>query len=324
MNASVHGKLATVFGGSGFVGRHVVRALARRGWRVRAAVRRPDLAHHLQPMGIVGQIKPVQANLRFPDSIARAVDGADAVINLVGILHETRRQKFDAVHGEGARAVAEATAKAGIGTLVHMSAIGADSGAKSAYARSKAAGEDAVRSAISDTSIIRPSIVFGPEDGFFNMFASLSRFTPILPLIGGGQTRFQPVFVGDVAHAIAEAVENRAGAGQVLELGGPDVRTFEDCLRLMLAVIDRRKLLVPYPFWMAKVNAYFLQMLPKPLLTVDQVRLLQSDNVVSDAAIAEGRTLEGLGVTPQTLEAILPTYLARFRPHGHYDRQHSV
>jgi len=324
MNAPVSDKLATVFGGSGFVGRHVVRALAKRGWRVRAAVRRPDLANHLQPMGAVGQIQPVQANLRYPESIARAVEDADAVINLVGILHETRRQKFQTVHVDGAAAVAAAAAKEGVGTLVHMSAIGADSGSKSQYARTKAAGEEAVRAAMPGATIIRPSIVFGPEDGFFNTFAALARYSPVLPLIGGGTTRFQPVFVGDVAQVFAETVDKGTGAGGTFELGGPEIRTFAECLKTMLTVIDRRRLLMPLPFWMAKVDAWFLQMLPKPLLTVDQVRLLQTDNVVSDEAAAEGRTLAAYGITPKMLEAVLPTYLSRFRPHGQYDRQHSV
>ena len=317
-------KLVTVFGGSGFVGRHVVRALVRRGYRVRVAVRRPDLANFLQPIGAVGQIHAVQANLRYPDSIARAIDGADAVVNLVGILYETGKQKFAFVQSEGSRLVAEAAKKAGIGTFVQLSAIGADLESPSLYARTKAGGEAAVLRALPDAAILRASIIFGPEDGFFNRFAELARFSPVLPLIGGGETRFQPVFVGDVAEAVARAVDGVAKPGTTYELGGPEVKTFAELMRLMLDEIGRKRILAPLPFWLAKLKAHFLQIWPKPLLTVDQVELLKSDNVVSEAAIADGRTLDGLGIKPTTLSAVLPSYLVRYRVHGQFATKRSA
>jgi NADH dehydrogenase len=310
-------RLVTVFGGSGFLGRHVVRTLAQKGYRVRVAVRRPELAHHLQPAGRVGQVHAVQANLRFPESVARAADGADAIVNLVAILYETGRQTFEAVHVDGAVAVARA---AGGKNLVHVSAIGADAGSKSAYARTKAQGEAAILAAVPDAVILRPSILFGPEDHFFNRFAGMARIAPALPLIGGGTTRFQPVFVGDVAQAVVAALEGRARPGTVYELGGPEVRTFAELMRLMLREIDRRRLLVPVPFPIARLQAFFLERLPKPLLTRDQVTLLERDNVVSAAAEREGRTLQGLGMTPTAMETILPTYLRRFRRTGQFER----
>ncbi len=319
MAGAQNGKIATIFGASGFVGRHIVRSLARRGWRIRAAERRPDLAGHLQPLGGPGQIQPVQANLRYPWSVDRAIEGTDAVVNLVGILYPTGRQSFLDIHKKGAAAVAGAAIDAGVDTIVHMSAIGADANSPSEYARSKAAGEGAVREIAPGATIMRPSIVFGPEDMFFNRFAALARLSPVLPLIGGGHTKFQPVFVGDVAEAFARVVDGEARAGLTYELGGPQIKSFKECLDLMLEIIGRKRLLVPLPFGLAKFEATFLQMLPKPLLTVDQVRLLERDNVVCDAAVAEGRTLEALGVVPTTLAAILPTYLDRFRVHGHYE-----
>jgi uncharacterized protein YbjT (DUF2867 family) len=315
-------RLVTVFGGSGFVGRHVVRALAKRGWRVRPAVRRPDLAGHLQPMGGVGQIMPVQANLRYPDSVMRAVEGADAVVNLVGILYETGRQGFDAVQAEGARAVAKAAARAGVANVVQMSAIGADSASPAEYARSKAAGEAAALAEVPSAVILRPSIVFGPEDNFFNQFAGLARMLPALPLIGGGGTRFQPVFVGDVAEAVARALDGKAKSGAAYELGGPAVKTFREILEYILAETGRSRPLVPLPFPVAELQGRILQMLPmKPLLTRDQVLMLKSDNVVSEAAKAAGRTLEGLGIAPESIEAVVPSYLYRFRRAGQFERE---
>ena len=314
--------LVTVFGGSGFLGRHVVRALLKRGWRVRAAVRRPDLAGHLQPLGMVGWVQPVQANIRNRASVDRAVQGADAVVNLVAVLSETGRQRFDAVHVFGARAIAEATRAAGIERLVHVSAIGADLESPSAYARTKALGEQAVTETIPGAAILRPSIIFGPEDNFFNQFAGLARFLPALPLVGGGHTRFQPVFVGDVAQAIATAVEGGAKPATIYELGGAEIKTFRECLELMLREIDRKRLLVPLPWPLAAAAASILQYLPGKLLTPDQVRLLRVDNVVSEAAESENRTLAGLGVAPTSLAAILPSYLVRFRPHGQFQRRH--
>jgi uncharacterized protein YbjT (DUF2867 family) len=315
-------KLVTVFGGSGFIGRHVVHALTKRSYRVRVAVRRPDLAFHLQPLGGVGQIQAVQANLRYRESVDRAVAGSDHVINLVGLLFESGKQKFTTVHDFGARAVAEAAHAAGV-PLTHMSALGADPHSHSAYASTKGRAEAAVRSILPDAVIIRPSIVFGPEDNFFNKFAGMARLSPILPLIGGGTTRFQPVYVGDVAEVIARSVDGALKPGEIYELGG-EVLTFKQCLEAMLRVIGRKRLFVSIPFWVAKIQGTILGYLPKPLLTKDQVILLQKDNVVSEAAKAEQRTLEGLGIHPQTIEAILPSYLWRFRVHGQYSSQTPV
>lgn len=315
------GALVTVFGGSGFVGRHTVRALARRGYRVRAAVRRPDLAGHLQPMGAVGQIHAVQANLRFPDSIAAAVAGADAVVNLVGLLVKSGAQTFDAVHVSGARAVAAAARQAGVRQLVHVSAIGADSASKGDYGRSKAAGEAAVLEQLPDAVILRPSIIFGPEDEFFNRFAGMARVSPMLPLIGGGRTRFQPVYVGDVAEAVAAAVEGRARPGTVYELGGPEVQTFHKLLDRTQEWAGRERWYLRLPFWLAKLGAALTAPLPNGLrpLTVDQVRMLQRDNVVSDAAQREGRTLAGLGIpAPHAMSSIVPDYLEQYRAKGQY------
>jgi uncharacterized protein YbjT (DUF2867 family) len=316
--------LVTVFGGSGFVGRHVVRALAKQGWRVRVAVRRPDLAGHLQPMGGVGQIMPLQANLRYPDSVMRAVQGADAVVNLVGILFESGGQSFDSVQTEGPRAIAMAAAKAGISNVVHVSAIGADAQSPAAYARSKAAGEAAVLEHVPSAIIMRPSIVFGPEDNFFNQFATLARYLPALPLIGGGETKFQPVYVGDVAEAVARALAGKAKPGTVYELGGPDVRSFRQILEYILAETGRKRPLIPIPFPIAELQGKILGMLPKPLLTRDQVLMLKSDNIVSKTAQSEGRTLEGLGIKPDSVEAIVPSYLYRFRAAGQFEREKSA
>jgi uncharacterized protein YbjT (DUF2867 family) len=309
--------LVTIFGGSGFVGRHVVRALARRGYRIRVAVRNPNLAGHLQPLGNVGQIHAVAANLRHRGSIDRAVAGADHVVNLVGILHESGRQRFDAVQDAGARAVAEAARAAKAG-FTHVSAIGADPRSLAIYARTKALGEQAVLGTMKDAVIFRPSIIFGPEDGFFNRFASMTRLSPMLPLIGGGHTRFQPVYVGDVAEAVARSVDGHVKGGRIYELGGPRVLTFRQCMEEMLAVIDRKRLLVPVPWWAAKLLGSVLGLLPKPQLTADQVEMLRSDNVVSQAAIDEGRTLQGIGIEPEGMEAILPGYLWQYRPAGQF------
>jgi uncharacterized protein YbjT (DUF2867 family) len=312
------GKLITIFGGSGFVGRYTVSALARRGYRIRVAVRRPDLAGHLQPLGTVGQIKPVQANVRFPESVKRAVAGADAVINLVGILYEAGRQRFDAVQTFGPQAIAEAARAEGASAVVHVSAIGADRESDIGYARSKGLGEAAILEAYPEAVIFRPSILFGPEDGFFNRFAAMARFSPFLPLIGGGQTRFQPVYVADVAEAIARAIDGQARPGATYELGGPEIVTFRRCMELMLEVTGRRRMLMRIPWPIAKLMGNILGLLPKPLLTYDQVRLLEHDNVVSEAAEKEGRTLRGLGIDPTLMELILPTYLVRFRERGQF------
>src|SRR5215813_10216361 len=290
--------LVTVFGGSGFLGRHVVRALAKLGYRIRVAVRRPELAGFLQPLGRVGQIHAVQANVRHPASVEAAARDADVVIDLVGILFERGRQKFDAVQAFGAEAVALAAAAFG--------------------ARLKAAGEKLVLAAVPSAIILRPSVLFGPEDDFFNKFAAIARFSPALPLVGGGHTRFQPVFAGDVANAVVAAIEGRAKDGKVYELGGPEVRSFKELMQFMLATIERRRLLVPIPFALAKFQAAFLQLLPKPLLTPDQVELLRGDVIVSDKARREGRTLEALGIDPVPMAAIVPSYLWRFRKTGQF------
>jgi uncharacterized protein YbjT (DUF2867 family) len=309
--------LITIYGGSGFLGRHVVRALAKRDYRIRVAVRRPELAGHLQPLGKVGQINAVQANIRNAASVEAAARGAHVLINLVGILFERGRQRFDAVQTVGAEQVALA-ANAHGARLVHVSAIGADEHSPSHYARSKAKAEKLVLSAQPTAVVMRPSIVFGPEDDFFNRFAALARVSPALPLIGGGHTKFQPVFVGDVAAAIAEAVAGNVKPGTIYELGGPDVRTFKELMQFVLKTIERKRLLLPLPFFVAKLQAMFLQFAPTPMLTPDQVELLRVDNVVSDAAKGGDRTLQGLGIEPEPIEAIVPAYLWRFRKTGQF------
>lgn len=302
----------TVFGGSGFVGRYLVQCLARRGWIIKVAVRRPDAALFLKTYGDVGQITPVPASVLHEGSIKAAVAGADAVVNLVGILYERGRQRFDEVHVAGARRVAEAALAAGATRLVQMSALGADPASPSDYARSKAAGEEAAAAAFPGASIVRPSIVFGPEDGFFNRFASMARFSPVLPLIGGGKTRFQPVYVGDVAQAIALMLDDPRTAGRTYTFGGPLVYTFRELMELILEMTNRRRLLLPIPFWLASLQATFLELLPSPPLTRDQVRLLQRDNVVPAGAPG----LAEFGITPKAVELIVPTYLGVHRRGG--------
>jgi uncharacterized protein YbjT (DUF2867 family) len=315
--------LVTVFGGSGFLGRSVVRALAKRDYRIRVAVRRPELAGHLQPLGKVGQIHAVQANLRYPASVEAAMRDSHVAINLCGILTESGAQSFDAVQGAGAGTVAKAAAAVGA-RMVHVSAIGADANSPSRYARAKAAGEAAVRSAIPSATIMRPSVVFGPEDQFTNRFAALARMSPLLPLIGGGLTKLQPVYVGDVATAVADAVDGKTQPGATYELGGPEVLTMREIMEVILATIERRRMLVSLPFGLAKFKALFLQFAPGALkLTPDQVTLLQSDNVVSDAAKAAGLTLEGLGIVADSLEAIAPQYLWRFRAMGQFQKKNA-
>src|SRR3954454_22777712 len=313
--------LVTVFGGSGFLGRRVVRALAKRDYRIRVAVRRPELAGHLQPLGRVGQIHAVQANLRYPASVAAAMRDSEAAINLVGILSESGAQTFDAVQGRGAAAVAEAAAAVSA-RMIHVSAIGADAGSASHYARAKAAGEQAVLAAVPSATILRPSLLFGPEDQFTNRFAGLARISPFLPLIGGGQTRMQPAYVGDVATAVADAVDGKTKPGAVYELGGPKVLTMREIMEIILSITERKRMLVSLPFGLAKFQAFFLQFAPGFLkLTPDQVSMLRSDNVVSDAAKAAGLTLEGLGITPDSMEAIAPQYLWRCRAAGQFQKK---
>ena len=304
-----------MFGGSGFVGSQIVRALAKRGHRVRVAVRRPGRAYRLRMLGDVGQIEIVQANIRDEDSVARALDGAEACVNSVAVLYEAGGQTFDALHVEGAGRVALAAAAAGVASFVHISAIGADASSPSAYARTKAAGEAATLSARPGAAILRPSVIFGPGDAFFNRFASMATLAPALPLIGGGKTGFQPVFVGDVAAAAAQAL---AEPGGVYELGGPAVYTFEALMRLMLEVIDRRPALVTVPFGAARALGRIGDLMARiglvPQLTSDQVELLRADNVA--AAGVPG--LAQLGVAPTAVEAIIPTYLYRYRKGGQY------
>lgn len=313
--------LVTIFGGSGFIGRYAVAALAKQGWRVRAAVRRPDLAGFLQPAGLVGQIYPVQANLRYPQSVQRALAGSKAVVNAVGVLSSDGRQTFRAIHVEGARAIARAARETGATRLVHISAIGADRKSASSYARSKGEGEAAVLEEFPDAIILRPSVVFGPEDEFFNRFAAMARMSPLLPLIGGGRTRFEPVFVGDIAAAVAACLAGQAKPGTIYELGGPEVLSFRRILELTQEWSGRSRRYLPMPFWLAKLQALLTWPLPNSLrpITYDQVRLLQKDNVVSAAAKAEGRTLAGLGIAaPHGVAAIVPTYLERFRARGQF------
>jgi NADH dehydrogenase len=319
--ASNQDTLVTIFGGSGFLGRAVVRALARRDYRLRVAVRRPELAGHLQPLGKVGQIHAVQANLRYPTSVEAAMRDAHVAVNLVGILTEGGGQTFDAVQAKGAEAVAKAAAAVGA-RLVHISAIGANEQSPSRYARAKAAGEQAVLASLPSATIMRPSLVFGPEDSFTNRFAALAQISPALPLIGGGLTRMQPVYVGDVATAIADAVDGKARDGAIYELGGPEVLTMREIMEIILEITDRQRMLLSLPFRLASLQALLLQFAPGAFkLTPDQVELLRADNVVSDSAKAAGLTLEGLGIRPDSLEAIGPQYLWRFRPAGQFQRK---
>ena len=312
--------LVTVFGGSGFLGTQAVRQLAKAGWRIRVAVRNPSLAYDMRLHGDVGQIDVVQANVRNAPSVRRALEGATAALNLVGVLYETGRQGFQAIHAMGAKTVAEAAREAGVDRLVQVSALGADPNSASKYARTKAEGEAAARAVYPDAVIVRPSIVFGQDDDFFNRFAAMAMFSPALPLIGGGATRFQPVFVGDVGKALALAVTQAEAAGATYELGGPGVFTFRELMELVLKETGRRRLLLPIPFALARplgvAGDLVARILPPPV-TSDQVKLLKADNVAS------GRYpgLEALGVEPTTLEAVLPTYLYRYRKGGQYADQ---
>ena len=314
--------LVTVFGGSGFVGTQVVRALARRGLRIRVAVRNPNLAHDLKPLGDVGQVMPIYGDITDPATVKSAVAGADIVINLVGILYERPGSKaFEHIHVEGARTVAEAAREAGARHFVQMSAIGADADSPSAYARSKARGEAAVKDAFPDASIVRPSIVFGPGDGFFNRFAALSGLTPALPLIGGGQSRFQPVFVGYVAEAVARVATDATWAGRTVELGGPAVVTFEEVLKMIAHETGRHRLLLPLPFPVARAIGSVAQLTTlvgiPPVLTRDQILLMQTDNVVSAGAAG----LTDLGIEPTGMAAVVPNYLWRYRRGGQFAEQ---
>jgi len=312
--------LVTVFGGTGFVGTQAVRYLAKSGWRIRVAVRNPNLAYKMRLLGDVGQIDVVQANIRDMPSLERALDGATASLNLVGVMFDTGRQGFEAVHIEGARNVAEAARSCGVTRVVQMSALGADLASSAKYARTKAAGEAAVRAVYPDAAIVRPSIVFGPGDGFFERFARMAQVSPALPLVGGGATRYQPVYVGDLGQALARIVTRAESAGQTYELGGPGVFTFKALMELLLAEIGQRRILATLPFPAASLIGKlgeFGSFLIKPPLTADQVELLKSDNVVSGSCPG----LTDLGITPTTVEAVLPTYLYRYRKGGQYADQ---
>ena len=306
--------LVTIFGGSGFLGRYAVRALAKEGYRIRVAVRQPNIANYLLPMGQVGQIQLVKTNVTNPDAVAVAVRGASAVINLVGVLHESGRQRFAELHTRAAGHIAQAAKSAGASSLVHMSSAGVGAISDSTYARTKADGERLVREAFPEAAILKPSIVFGPEDDFFNRFAAMASMSPVLPLIGGGTTRFQPVYVGDVAAAVGTCIRDAATQGKTFELGGPTIYTFRQLMEIVLHETGRRCWLVPLPYSLATLQAMFLQFLPNAPLTPDQVRLLRHDNVVS----AEALTLAELGIEAETVEAILPSYLWRFRREGQY------
>jgi uncharacterized protein YbjT (DUF2867 family) len=312
--------LVTVFGGSGFIGAQVVRALAKRGLRVRIAVRRPGVAYRVRTLGDVGQIEVVQANLRNPASIGRALDGAEACINLVGILHEQGRQRFQTLHAKGAEEVASACVARGITNFVQMSALGADPDSASRYARTKGLGEQAVRALIPSAVVIRPSVVFGVDDSLFNRFAALASLLPVIPLPGGGATRFQPVFVGDLAAAIANAVADRSAAGKTFEIGGPKVYTYRELMQLTLTEIHKSRILLPLPWPVAgllgAVSELPSRLLPiAPVLTADQVEMLKSDAIPAPGAPG----LKALGVdVPTAPEAILPTYMYRFRRGGQF------
>ncbi len=305
---------ATLFGATGFIGRYVTRRLAARGVVIRVASRTPRKANFLKPMGTVGQIVPVAYNPADPDSVAAAVDDSSLVINFVGILAETGGARFDAIQGDLPGYVAQAAAAAGSRAMVQISAIGADAESPSAYARSKAKGEQAVHAAYPKATLLRPSIVFGPEDQFFNRFADMALISPALPLIGGGKTRFQPVYVGDVADAVIAAVEQPDAAGRIYELGGPEVLSFEALMRYMLTTIRRDRLLAPVPWKLAEIQAAVLEKLPGKLLTRDQVELLKTDNVVSGTLPG----LADLGIAPTPLQAVVPEYLERYRPGGRF------
>jgi NADH dehydrogenase len=314
-----------IFGASGLVGRHTVRALAQAGRRIRAVCRHPNLTNYLLPAGVPGQIQLFKGNVRDDDSVARALEGTDAAVNLTGVLYSHGEQNFDALHVDAARRIGRLAREAGLKALVHVSAIGADPDAKSRYARSKGVGERALREEFPEATILRPSLVFGPEDQFFNKFAWLARISPTLPQIGGGRTRFQPVFVGDVAAAILRALNDPATHSKTYELGGPTVYTFKELLQLILRETGRKRLLVPMPFFLASIDAFFLQLpslfLPiAPLLTVDQVRLLKTDNVVHAGAL----TLADLGIAPDAVEAIVPSYLWRFRAKGQFQESAKI
>lgn len=306
----MHAKQITVFGASGFIGRHVVRRLAKMGACICIPTRNLEKALVLKPMGDIGQIVPLSCSVRSDASVSAAIGNSDIVINLIGILYEKGRHTFQALHVETAARIARCAKEQGVHRCIHVSALGADASSRSSYARSKAAGEQAVSTFFPDATIMRPSIVFGAEDGFFNMFATMARYLPVLPLIGGGHTRFQPIYVGDVADAIVHALHSPETQGRIFELGGPQIYTFRSLLEFMMQVTGQRRILINLPWWLAKLEAFFFEMMPHPLLTRDQIELLKSDNIVGPGAYP---TLRNLNIMPTALETILPTYLGRFR-----------
>jgi len=310
-------RVATVFGGSGFIGRHLIKRLAKTGTIIRVATRHPSSANFLRTNGSVGQIVPIAVNINDDASVAAAVRDADIVINLIGILYESGVNSFTGTQGEAPGRIARLAKAAGAQRFIQISAIGADANSESAYARSKAAGEQGVRKAFPEATILRPSIVFGPEDGFFNRFAAMARISPALPLIGGGHTKLQPVYVGDVADAIMKAIELPEAQGKTYELGGPRVYTFKELMQLVLQETRRKRFLVPMPWSVAEFQGRILGKLPKPPLTEDQVLLLKNDNVVSPGAA----TLGDLGIQPTAAEVIIPTYLDRFRVGGRFSQR---
>ncbi|OAN67820.1 3-beta hydroxysteroid dehydrogenase [Sulfitobacter sp. EhC04] len=314
-------KLVTIYGGSGFVGRYIARRMAKAGWRVRVAVRNPNEAIFVRPYGVVGQVEPILCNIRDDASVRAAMQGAEAVVNCVGILVETGRNRFDPVQAEGAARVARLAAEEGVARMVQISAIGADADALSDYAASKGEGEMAVQKYMPDAVILRPSIVFGPEDDFFNRFAGMARNSPVLPVVGQG-TLFQPVYVDDVAQAAVLGVIGKAEGG-IYELGGPEVDTFRGLMVRMLDVIHRRRLILNMPNWIARIMAWGFDLLQSitlglftnRMITRDQVKNLANDNVVSEGA----KTFADLGIKPVSMASVLPDYLWRFRPSGQYD-----
>jgi uncharacterized protein YbjT (DUF2867 family) len=312
-------RLVTVFGASGFIGRYVLRALARRGFRIRAAVRDPGSAHFLRPLGDVGQIQIQQANVRVAPTVERAVEGAWGVVNLVGVAHESGPQRFNSLHVMAAETIAAAAARSGAEALVHVSALGADEQSDSTYAKSKAEGERAVTAHFAEATILRPSIVFGPEDQFFNKFAAIARLSPVLPLFGGGRTLFQPVFAGDVGEAVARSLAEPNAPGRIYELGGPGIYSFRELMEAVLKATERRRVLLPLPWIAAKGVALGFVFVPgfiaDPLITFDQVKLLQVANIVRPGMPG----LSDLGISPRALEVELPAYLWRFRKAGQFE-----
>jgi NADH dehydrogenase len=308
-------RLVTIFGGSGFLGRHMVRALANDGWRIRVAVRRPNNALFLKPMGRVGQIQIVKANVQDEEAVRSALKGAEAAINLVAVLYQSGNQRFESLHVEAAERIARLASEMGVQRLLHVSALGVERNTRARYAVTKTLGEARVRERFPQATIFRPSVVFGPEDQLFNRFAALARLSPMLPLIGGGGTKFQPVFVGDVARAAAKVLADPATAGKTYELGGPEIMTLKQIMELVLKETRRNRILLPVPFGLARAKALVLGLFPNPLLTFDQVRLLETDNVVSEGA----PSFRELGILPEATAAIVPSYLWRFRKHGEFE-----